>query len=237
MKVITPSWFHVDREIERPTSPRDGTPSSSSSSDLSGEEDAQGFRTRDLFSKDRSFSADDDGGVAAHGLHAGNGSGGRRTIEAREKDPQAESSPSVRRGERRRPSLYSPEVSAEDLQIANVTDSNTVFDDEEDDDDTLFGAGGGGIGVRGSYREEADPDGEGGYDDGGEGTAYDDDDQDEGEESFVEDYFLLSGNSSDWTPLKGADLVASSPPASRQQLRSRGCFVGSSAENGEVGRR
>ncbi|CAM9780492.1 unnamed protein product [Scytosiphon promiscuus] len=190
------------REIERPTSPGEGSPSSGS--DLSGDGNAHRYRGYRLSSTEGPLSGANSESGVDDGTSSGKRDGGRRPIEIRTELPQPEAIRSAHNGKRSDPSAHGSKASAEER--------------------------GNDIGVRGSYRENAGP----GDEDGDEDEEYDDQEEaDEEEESFIEDYFLLSGNSSEWTPLRGADLVAASPTASRQRLQSREWFQGFSAGNGE----
>lgn len=225
-----------DREIERPTSPKASNPSSSSY--IAGQVDAQRFNRQALSLTDGSPCVAGGEGGALHAAFGGNGGGNRRPTEARGDVARAEFSPNYRHHQPCSSSGYSTGGSTEDLRVNDITNTNDNNECKDDGDDGLFGPGDGDIGSRGSYREDADPDDEEEYDDGDESSDEDDNDDDEhddeDDDSFFEDSPLLSGNSSDWTPLRGADLVATSPP-SRHKYRE--WFVGSSGGNAEVSAR
>lgn len=107
-------------------------------------------------------------------------------------------------------------------------DSESTVDDDDDGDDEAggFGSAYGSGGERGSYRGD-DSDGEyGGA--GRRGDSAGERAEGSGEGGSVES-FRLSGNSSEWTPLRGADLVS---PSSRQDRA--GDWFSRSAPHGKV---
>lgn len=178
-------------------------PPSPSLSSLRFREIERPLSPRDDDSRDNSGSEDDAESFTDRCRHSRNRSaadGARFEAGAVDRETQ----PPLRHDTARSSSAHSSDES-DDL---GCDDSRESHDDDEEVEAFGFACSGGG--ERGSYRGE-DSDGEYG---GGGGRA--EGSGEEGEGSGVggsAESFSLSGNSSEWTPLRGADFVS---PSSRR---------------------